>query len=221
MKPQRILIGHPDQLPPLRPPKTELTEDDLLRHFTLSEALKMAYLPVILTKSAFDYANFARSICVEKRLDFNRQCREIRQAFEDYDKRYLYLVRHETLGMLRDKVEAFFDEADNSLQTLWYTIKNQLAKQFPDLRNYDLLANIYMAVALLDYVRKFEAVAGQEIRRRTGAAYVSMVSPESVRVRRMLMQIAGAYRMEDPDALRTAIRALALKADKMVQVVIV
>ena len=207
-----------NQLPPL---KAEITEDDLIRHYTLEESFRMVYLPIILTKSAMEYANFARSICVEKRLSFNKQCREIRWALDEYERRNTYHYRIIHGEELQEKVEEFTDLADNSLQALWYTIKNQLAKQYPQVGNYDLLANIYMAVALLDYVRKFEAVAGLEIRRRTGAAYVSMVSPESVRVRRMLMQIAGAYRMEDPDALRTAIRALALKADKMVQVVIV
>lgn len=191
-----------------------------MQHFTLNEAFRMAYLPVILTKSAFDYADFVCRICSEKRLSFNKPCREIRQAVEDWNRRYAYTVRMESQDKLQAKVESFFDEADNSLQAMWYTIKNQLAKQYPEVTNYDLLANIYMAVILLDYVRKFEAVAGMEIHRRTGAPYVAMVSPECVRIRRALMGIAGAYKMDNTDTLRIAIRALALKADKMVQVIV-
>ena len=210
----------PNNPSPFLPVRKELTEDDLLRHFSLGEAFKMVYLPIILTKSAFDYADFARRICAEKRLSFNKPCREIRQAVEDWNRRYAYTVRMESQDKLQAKVESFFEEADNSLQVLWYTIKNQLAKQFPQVGNYDLLANIYMAVILLDYVRKVETVAGQEIRRRTGAPYVAMVSPECVRIRRALMGIAGAYKMDNTDTLRAAIRALALKADKMVQVVV-
>lgn len=197
-----------------------LTQGDLMQHFTLNEAFRMAYLPVILTKSAFDYADFVRRICSEKRLQFNKQCREIRQAADDWDRRYLYSIRLESQEKLQGKVYAFIDEAENSLQALWYTIKNQLAKQYPEVDNYDLLANIYMAVILLDYVRKFEAVAGMEIHRRTGAPYVTMVSPECIRIRRALMDIAGAYKMDSTDTLRIAIRALALKADKMVQVTV-
>ena len=198
----------------------ELTEGDLMRHFTVDEAFKMAYLPVILTKSAFDYADFVRRICSEKRLSFNKPCRELRQAVEEWNRHYLYTVRLESQDKLQAKVESFFDEADNSLQAMWYTIKNQLAKQFPQVENYDLLANIYMAVILLDYVRKVETAIGHEIHRRTGAPYVTMVSPECRRARRALMDIAGAYRMDNTDLLRTAIRALALKADKMVQVTV-
>ena len=191
-----------------------------MERFTLAEAFRMVYLPIILTKSAFDYADFARRICAEKRLNFSKPCREIRQAVEDWNRRYTYTVRMESQDKLQAKVESFFEEADNSLQVLWYTIKNQLAKQFPQVGNYDLLANIYMAVILLDYVRKVETVAGQEIHRRTGAPYVAMVSPECVRIRRALMDIAGAYRMDNTGTLRLAIRALALKADKMVQVTV-
>lgn len=208
------------QLPPLRPRRTAITEDDILAHFTLTEAFRIVYVPVILAKAAFDYATFARRICAEKRLNFAKPCRVIRQAIDDYDKRYTYLVRTEPLQDLQAKVDNFFDEADNSLQVLWYTIKNQLARQYPEVGNYDLLANIYMAVSILDYVRRHEEASSHEIRRRTGIAHYNMAAPEITILRRALMSIAGAYRMDSTDTLRLAIRALALKADKMVQVVV-
>lgn len=205
-----------NQLPPL---KAEITEDDLIRHYTLEESFRMVYLPIILTKSAMEYANFARSICVEKRLSFNRQCREIRWALDEYERRNTYHYRIIHGEELQEKVEEFTDLADHSLQTLWYTIKNQLAKQFPTVGNYDLLANIYMAVILLDYVCKLECAISRDIRRRTGKPFTARIPKECIILRRALMAIAGAYKMDNSDTLRTAIIALALKADKMVHVV--
>lgn len=209
-----------NQLPPLRPPRTEITEDDILRHYTLTEAFRMVYLPIILTKSAMEYANFDRSICVEKRLSFNKQCRDIRWAFDEYERRNTYHYRIIHGEELQEKVDEFADLADKHLQTLWYTIKNLLAKQFPAVGNYDLLANIYMAVILLDYVCKLECAISRDIRRRTGKPFTARIPKECIILRRALMAIAGAYKMDNTDTLRTAIIALALKADKMVQVVI-
>lgn len=206
-----------NQLPPL---KAEITEDDLIRHYTLEESFRMVYLPIILTKSAMEYANFARSICVEKRLSFNKQCREIRWALDEYERRNTYHYRIIHGEELQEKVEEFTNLADNSLQALWYTIKNQLAKQYPQVGNYDLLANIYMAVILLDYVCKLECAISRDIRRRTGKPFTARIPKECIILRRALMAIAGAYKMGNTDTLRTAIIALALKADKMVQVTV-
>lgn len=111
-----------------------LTLGDLMQSFTLEESFKMAYLPVILTKSAFEYARFAHRICVEKRLSFNKPCREIRQ--------------------------------------------------------------------------------------RTGKPYAARIPKECADLRRALMSIAGAYRMDHTGTLRTAIIALANKANSMIKVTV-
>lgn len=202
------------------PLQTEVTEYDISRHYTLEESFRMVYLPIILTKSAMEYASFARQICVEKRLTFNKQCRVIRWALDEYDRRNTYHYRTMQDGNLSEKVEYFFDEADNSLQTLWYTIKNQLAKQYPDVGNYDLLANIYMAVVLLDYVCKLECAISRQIRQRTGKPYAARIPKECADLRRALMSIAGAYRMDHTGTLRTAIIALANKANGMIKVTV-
>lgn len=202
------------------PLQTEVTEYDIIRHFTLEESFRMVYLPIVLTKSAMEYARFARQICVEKRLNFNRQCREIRWALDEYERRNIYHYRTMHGDELAEKVEYFFDEADNSLQTLWYTIKNQLAKQYPEVGNYDLLANIYMAVILLDYVGKLECAISRKIRQRTGKPYAARIPKECADLRRALMSIAGAYRMDHTGTLRTAIIALANKANSMIKVTV-
>lgn len=205
---------------PLHPLNIEITEADIIRHFTLEESFRMVYLPIVLTKSAMEYARFARQICVEKRLNFNRQCREIRWALDEYERRNIYHYRTMHGDELSEKVEYFFDEADNSLQTLWYTIKNQLAKQYPEVGNYDLLANIYMAVVLLDYVCKLECAISRQIRQRTGKPYAARIPKECADLRRALMSIAGAYRMDHTGTLRTAIIALANKANGMIKVTV-
>lgn len=172
------------------------------------------------TKSAMEYASFARQICVEKRLNFNRQCREIRWALDEYDRRNIYHYRTMHGDELAGKVDDFFDQADNVLQGLWYTIKNQLAKQYPEVTNYDLLANIYMAVILLDYVGKLECAISRKIRQRTGKPYAARIPKECADLRRALMSIAGAYRMDHTGTLRTAIIALANKANGMIKVTV-
>lgn len=202
------------------PPIPEVTEDDILRHFTLNEAFSIVYLPIVLTKSAMEYADFARRICVERRLSFNRQCREIRWALDEYERRNIYHYRTMHGDELAGKVDDFFDQADNVLQDLWHTIKDELSRQYPDAGDYDLLANIYMAVIVLDYVAKLECAISRMIQQRTRKPFAARIPKECNLLRRTLMQIAGAYRMENTPTLRTAIVALAEKANGMIKVTV-
>lgn len=205
---------------PLHPLNIEITEADIIRHFTLKEAFSIVYLPIVLTKSAMEYADFARRICVERRLSFNRQCREIRWALNEYERRNIYHYRTMHGDELAGKVDDFFDQADNALQGLWHTIKDELSRQYPDAGDYDLLANIYMAVILLDYVAKLECAISRMIQQRTRKPFAARIPKECNLLRRTLMQIAGAYRMENTPTLRTAIVDLAEKANGMIKVTV-
>lgn len=203
-------------IPPLA--TKELDINDLFQAFTVEEALKIAYIPIVLTKSAFEYADFARQICVAKRLPNAKESRIIKEAFAEYERGIMNELREEVKEGLENKMEYFFDEADREIQTLWYSISGELKKEYPELDNYDLLTNIYTAVAILDYVRKFECSAAIEIMRRTGTGYACMENKYSIRVRNALLKIAGKYTMKNTDMLKLAIRVLAIKVDGMIKV---
>ena len=203
-------------IPPLA--KKELDINGLLQAFTVEEALKIAYIPIILTKSAFEYADFARQICVAKRLPHAKESRVIKEASAEYDREILYELREEAKEGLEAKMDYFFDEAEKEIQTLWYSINGELKKEYPELANYDLLTNIYTAVAILDYVRKFERAAAVEIMRRTGTGYACTDNKHSIQVRNALLSIAGKYTMKNTGMLKLAIRVLAIKVDGMIKV---
>lgn len=201
---------------PAAVPRIEI--EDLMRSFRLEEALRIAYVPIILSQSAFQYADFARRICVEKRLPYQKESRIIRTAMEEYERRTLYRLSDRARDLLEVRTDEFIDEAEKQLQVLWFSVSNQLKKEHPELENYDLLTNLYMAVALLDYVRRFELAAGHEIQRRTGNPYASAVNPLSTDIRNACLSIAGNYTMQHTDLLERAVRAIALRVEKIIQV---
>lgn len=212
------IIRHPacSAVPTVAVP--EMSIDDLMHSFSLEEALRIAYIPIILSQAAFQYADFARRICAEKRLPYRRESRIIRAAMEEYERRNLHQLSDRARELLEVRTEEFIDEADRQLQVLWYTVNGQLKKEHPQLDNYDLLTNLYMAVALLDYVRRFELATGHEIQRRTGNPYASAVNPLSTAVRDACLSIAGQYTLQRTDLLERAVRAIALRVEKIIEV---
>lgn len=201
---------------PVAAPKVSI--DDLIRSFSFEEAVRIAYVPIILSHSAFQYADFARRICAEKRLPFQKESRIIRAAIEEYERMTKYTLSDKANEILNQRTEEFTDEAEKQLQILWYTVSGQLKKEHPEVANYDLLTNLYMAVALLDYVRRFELSAGMEIAKRVGTPYASSANPLSTAVRNACLSIAGEYTLQRSDMLERAVRSIALRVDKIIEV---
>lgn len=198
----------------------EIRIEDMLEQFSVEEAVRIAYIPIILTKAAFQFADFIRRQCVEQRLAYVKESRAIRQALHDYERETLGQVNAGVMDTLEKQVGHFFEEAGTNVQTLWYVVNSELKKRYPELSSYDLLTNIYVCVSILDYVRRFESSADHIIRQRTGMPYASVQNCQSADIRNACLSIADRYKVERTDMINLAIRVIALKIDAMVVEVI-
>lgn len=194
----------------------EIRIEDMLDKFSVEEAVRIAYIPIILTKAAFQFADFIRRQCIEGRLPYQKESRIIRQSLHDYERETLGQVNTEVMETLEKQVGYFFEEAGDNVQTLWYVVNGELKKRYPELSGYDLLTNVYVCVSLLDYVRRFESSADHIIRQRTGLPYASVQNRQSTDVRNACLSIADKYRVKRTEMIDLAIRVIALKVDGMV-----
>lgn len=194
----------------------EITLQDMINKFPVEEAVRIAYIPIILTKAAFQFAEFIAKQCAEYRLPYKKETRLIKQSIYDYERETLGQVKIDVLETLENQVGHFFDEAGDNVQTLWYVINAELKKRYPKLENYDLLTNVYVCVSILEYVRCFEAAADHTIQERTSMPYVSIANRQSVDVRNACLSIADKYKIQQTEMIHLAIRVIANKVDSMV-----
>lgn len=194
----------------------EIKMDDMMKKFSLKEAIKIAYVPIILTKAAFQFADFIRRQCIENRLPYQKESRIIKQSLQDYERETLGQVNTEVMETLEKQVDYFFEEASSNVQTLWYVVNSELKKKYPELSSYDLLTNIYVCISILDYVRKFESSADYIIRQRTSIPYASVQNKQSIDVRNACLTIADRYKVQKTNMINLAMRTIAIKIDKIV-----
>lgn len=198
----------------------EIKMEDMLSKFSTEEAVKIAYIPIILTKAAFQFADFVRRQCVEGRLPYMKESRTIKQSIHDYERETLGQVKTEVMETLEMQVGYFFEEAGNNVQTLWYVVNSELKKRYPELEDYNLLTNVYVCVSILDYVRRFELSADHIIQQRTSMPYASVQNRQSADIYNACLSIADKYKVVNTEMIKLAMRVIAVRVDGMVVEVI-
>lgn len=195
-----------------------LSPSELLNKIPVETATKIVYIPVIVSRAAFEYADFACRLCAEKRLDFRKQTRTIKEQVAEYERKTVGLVGRDIQEFLEGSVDSFFDEAHDHIAKLQIAVQQEMKKQWPELTDYSLLLNLYMCVILIDFVRRFERASSKVIQQATMNPYVAIENENLLHVREACIDIAGKYRLPNTDMIRLGVKILAMNIDKMVKV---
>lgn len=120
--------------------------------FSPQELARIVYFPVVIARVAFSYVEDALKICAAKRMGTARLSREAKSQMQAY--RYAVEDRFDA-GDRRniDHIEELFrSHAAWHLKTLWYTISNDLKRNFPQWEDYEPWTTLHLAVHMLQFV---------------------------------------------------------------------
>lgn len=196
----------------------ELSPSELLDKISVETATKIVYIPVIVSRAAFEYADFACRLCAENRLDFRKQTRTIKEQVAEYERKTVGLVGRDIQEFLEGSVDSFFEEAHDHIWKLQMSVQQEMKKQWPELTDYSLLLNLYMCVILIDFVRRFEQASSKVIQKATMNPYVAIENENLLHIRKACIEIAGKYKLPNTDMIRLGVKILAMNIDKMVKV---
>lgn len=197
---------------------TSLSPSDLLDKIPVETVTKIVYIPIIVSRAAFEYADFACRLCAEKRLDFRKQTRTIKEQVAEYERKTIGLVGRNIQEFLEGSVDSFFEEAHDHIWKLQMSVQQEMKKQWPELTDYSLLLNLYMCVILIDFVRRFERASSKVIQQATMNPYVAIENEYLMQIRKACIDIAGKYRLPNTDMIRLGVKILAMNIDRMVKV---
>lgn len=197
---------------------TTLSPSELLDKIPVETATKIVYIPIIVSRASFEYADFACRLCAEKQLDFRKQTRTIKEQVAEYERKTIGLVGRNIQEFLDGSVDSFFEEAHDHIWKLQMSVQQEMKKQWPELTDYSLLLNLYMCVILIDFVRRFERASSKIIQKATMNPYVAIENENLLRIRKECLSIAGKYKLPNTDMIRLGVKILAMNIDKMVKV---
>lgn len=191
----------------------------MTRQLSLETWTKIVYIPITISRAAFEYADFVCRICAEKRLDFKKQTRIIKEQMKEYERETVGQTGEDIKKDLEECVDGFFEEADGYINQLQCSVQDEMKKQWPELKDYSLLLNIYMCVILIDVVGRFEQAASKVIAQATASPYSTKNNNQLLYIRRECLSIAGKYKLPNTEMIRMGVTELAINIEKMVKVV--
>lgn len=185
--------------------------------FSPTEALRIVYIPIILSEVAIEYARFVLKLCAEKRLPYKKQTRIIKDGIESYEK-HISMSRKAIHQRLEQKVDEFIDLSGTDVDKLWYVIKNKLMERYPGLEDYSLPANIYSCVSLLNYAVQYDMEANFTIQKRLNIPRHIRMDADCSRIRDACLDIAKNYRIDCSDIIALAVKIIARRVEEFATV---
>lgn len=169
----------------------ELTRQDarnMLDTFTWDENMMIAFVPLIISKVAWVYAEKALRYCADHRISefkkLGRQVKELRQKYLDVlrldlDFTHIHRIESQTLQ--------FMDECDYDLAILWYQVNQYIKSKAPDMPLDMMRTDAAVAVLMVRFMKAHNKRMDALIAAKMGESQ-SIDNPQMIALEKLMMQ---------------------------------
>ena len=160
----------------------------MLNTFTWDENMMIAFVPLIISKVAWVYAEKAVKYCTDNRISefkkLGRSVKELRQKYIDVlrlDLDYSHINRIETQTL------QFMDECNYDLAILWYQVNQYIKTNAPDMPYDTMRTDAAVAVMMVRYLKAHNRRMDAIIASKMGQSQ-SIDNPQMRSLEKLMMQ---------------------------------
>ena len=160
----------------------------MLNTFTWDESMMIAFVPLIISKVAWVYAEKAVKYCTDNRISefkkLGRSVKELRQQYIDVlrlDLDYSHINRIETQTL------QFMDECNYDLAILWYQVNQYIKTNAPDMPYDTMRTDAAVAVMMVRYLKAHNRRMDAIIAAKMGQSN-SIDNPQMRSLEKLMMQ---------------------------------
>ena len=160
----------------------------MLNTFTWDENMMIAFVPLIISKVAWVYAEKAVKYCTDNRISefkkLGRSVKELRQKYIDVlrlDLDYSHINRIET------QTVQFMDECNYDLAILWYQVNQYIKTNAPDMPYDTMRTDAAVAVMMVRYLKAHNRRMDAIIASKMGQSQ-SIDNPQMRSLEKLMMQ---------------------------------
>ena len=187
---------------------------DIMKEFSVSDALKMCYVPLVISQAAYRFATLICDQCAREQLDYRKQTRILRECAKSYAVDVIGSDKRKLVDALDNELTGWMDNEQHDITTLYFCVNQELKKQYPELSEYDMLTYIYMSLALLGYVKFMDIQYDKEISQLLHRPYHTGENHHNIKARKALSEIAGYCKIDlDTEMISRAIKVIGIKMD--------
>ena len=160
----------------------------MLDTFTLEENMMIAFVPLIISKVAWIYAEKALKYCADNRISefkkLGRSIKELRQKYLDVlrldlDFTHIHRIESQTLQ--------FMDECNYHLTILWYQVNQYIKSNAPEMPRDMMRTDAAIAVLMVRYLKAHNKRMDAVIAAKMGRSQ-SIDNPQMIALEKLMMQ---------------------------------
>ena len=178
------------------------------------DALRLTYIPVIITRITLKYIDAVISHCVAHRLPYNKIVRELREYIKQYNNDIIGDI-HKTSSEELDKLtDEFFSVNGRDMTTLWWVINSELKKLYPSLDDeYEFLTMVYMPITMIYYLLLVGRDIDSMLSSRLVGASGSINSDAIFGMLNCLERMVSDYKLVTTGMIKLAVSVISRKVD--------
>ena len=160
----------------------------MLDTFTWEENMMIAFVPLIISKVAWVYAEKALKYCADNRISefkkLGRSIKELRQKYLDVlrldlDFTHIHRIESQTLQ--------FMDECNYHLTILWYQVNQYIKSHAPEMPHDIMRTDAAIAVLMVRYLKAHNKRMDAVIAAKMGRSQ-SIDNPQMIALEKLMMQ---------------------------------
>lgn len=187
---------------------TDANADALAQMVDPDTLLAIVYPPLLASEAAVEYAGRVADLCAARRIGaFKKPCRELRRIAASYRRRMLADLRTEVHDTLERHFRAFTALGGTDVQTLWFTVNQELKTRYPHLADYELPTEVLVAESLARYALSCDARSSRALSDFTGRA-LGGVNPLASALLRVLPDMHRELRIDGATMVERAMRVI-------------
>lgn len=187
---------------------SEAAPDQLLQLFTPDELLSLIYPPLLATEAALHYADRIADLCAARRTEgTKRTVRALRDIVRTYQRRQLSDLHADVFAELQRHFNLFLEACGGDVQTLWFTVNQELKTRYPHLADYALATEAMVCMSLASYAIRCEARTARLIGERIGGTFQG-TSPVASSLHRAAAELTRGLSIDGAPMVELAVRVI-------------
>lgn len=143
----------------------------MLETFTWEENMMIAFVPLIISRVAFWYAERVMKYCADHRI---QEVKKLGRAIKELRTRYIDGLRKDLDFQHINNVETqalrFTDEYAWDFQVLWFQVNGAIKREHPDLAYSDMRTDAWCGVLMVDFLKRHNAEMSKIIAAKMGSS---------------------------------------------------
>lgn len=203
-------------LPPMASREMEFKQQvkdetrQMLETFTWEENMMIAFVPLVISKIAWWYAEKAMKFCADNRI---QEVKKLARAIKEIRQRYINDLRKDLdlahINNVETQAMQFIEEYKRDFQIMQIQVNQAIKREYPDIEYIEMRTDAVCGITMIQFLKKHNRDMDKVIAQKMGASK-SITNPCMVSLETLLdAYLPTGFKIQDTRQIDLCVRVLA------------